>query len=409
MKKIELIFDGIEAFKADLKKFNTQFYFVGGCVRDLFLDKISKDIDIIVPHIEFNDLCEILGKYGDYELVGQSFPVVKFMPKGFDSKEPIDVAVPRIERSVGEGHKDFELIFNPNVTLEEDLKRRDFTINALAMDYDGNIIDLFNGLNDLNKRKIRMITPQSFTDDPLRMLRAIQFAVRFDFTIESSTFLSMVDNKELLSTISPERIREELEKGLRVPKNVGRLLNSLDLIDFGVIFGVPFEPYGFQMHLFVERELSYVEFVYAYFANINFDIDIISKVFYLTADEKTYLKLLLEFDRIEKERAVTTYELYLAGRKSPMLIDNDFLKFVLQRTARPQLNYILESFRTGAFPRHPKFLAVNGEYFMGKGLKGQEIGEAQVFLLKKIFDGLIKNSIEDIESSMAELMQILGK
>lgn len=394
METLKLIFDGVEDFKSDLKKSaNTQFYFVGGCVRDYFLGRKSKDIDIIIPHINFNILGDILSRYGDVKKVGESFPVYKFMPNGFDGDEPIDVAVPRIERSTGDKHTEFETFFDETVTLEDDLKRRDFTINAIAMDSDGHVIDLFGGLKDLKSGLIKIITEHSFTDDPLRILRAVQFCSRFRFDLSDETFDSMFKNRDSLKHISPERIRIEIEKGLKHESNRHDLVTLLSMV---LPIGKNMMKIGSMSNI---GELNYVEFIDALF-NQDYSkeqVDKIIKLFYLNADEKAFI---LQLSELKRSDSISAMDLFKTNRKSGMLIDSDYVKGLF-----PQLQEIIQKFRDGVFPRVSKDLAVDGEFFMSRGIKGIEIGKAQNDILELIFSGVLQNDKKQIEEFIDETIR----
>lgn len=190
-----------------------RIYEVGGTVRDRFVDPgiEFKDRDFLVSGVPFVDLSEILKKYGRIDLVGKSFGVIKFTPAR--SGVTHDIVLPRRELSTGTGHKDFHVDFDHTIPVEQDLHRRDFTINAIAIDLtDGRIVDPLHGREDIRSRLIRMTSKDSFTEDPLRMLRAVQFAARFEFEIEPVTFESLKKNAPLIKTVSPERIQEELNK-----------------------------------------------------------------------------------------------------------------------------------------------------------------------------------------------------
>ena len=199
--------DGIKALLAKGKVF-----LVGGLVRDSFIGKESKDVDLLVTNIPLSDIAELLKPFGRVDEVGESFGVVKFTPSNWGMEEPIDIAIPRTETKIGEGHKGFEVVADPELPIETDLFRRDFTINAIACDLDGNIIDPFNGIGDLNSGIIRMVNPDAFADDPLRMLRCIQFSSRFGFKIDQTTWDSILENQMKIRTISGERILEEMDK-----------------------------------------------------------------------------------------------------------------------------------------------------------------------------------------------------
>ena len=195
-------------FKAISNKF--PIYFVGGCVRDYFLSLDPKDVDLIVCHTNIEVLIEELKKFGKLDLVGKSFGVIKFRPFELKLDEPIDIALPRVEVCTGVKHTDFKVVSNESITLEEDLIRRDFTINSLALDSNLNLVDPFNGLQDLKDRVVKMTNPQAFKDDSLRLLRAIRFSCKLDFSIDVPTWEEVL--KGSIKHISEERIRIELEK-----------------------------------------------------------------------------------------------------------------------------------------------------------------------------------------------------
>ncbi len=196
-------------------------YEVGGVVRDRLLlhQKPTKDSDYLVTGILYNDLTKILRKFGKVDLVGRSFGVIKFTQVINGNLHTFDITLPRKEYSTGVGHKDFVVSFDPSLSVEDDLKRRDFTINAMARSMKtGELVDPLGGQTDLEKRILRMVSEKSFKEDPLRMLRAVQFAARFNLTIEKKTLESLKKHVNLISSISAERISEELNKLLQAPK-----------------------------------------------------------------------------------------------------------------------------------------------------------------------------------------------
>jgi tRNA nucleotidyltransferase (CCA-adding enzyme) len=194
-----------------------QLYEVGGAVRDSLIpgQPPSKDIDFLVAGIPYQELVSILRRFGRVDLVGRSFGVIKFTQHASEefASETFDFVLPRKEYSTGTGHRDFEVEFDHNLKVEDDLGRRDFTINAIAHNVaTGEIIDPFSGQRDIQARLIRIAFPNSFVEDPLRMLRAVQFAARFNFEIEPQTYAAICENVALIKTVSPERIAEELNK-----------------------------------------------------------------------------------------------------------------------------------------------------------------------------------------------------
>lgn len=171
-------------------------YCVGGCVRDALLGVEPKDVDVEIYGLDAEKIERILSKKFRFEIVGKSFGV--WILKGLD----IDVSMPRTERKTGIGHKAFEIVGDPFLTPKEACARRDFTINAILYDIlSGDIIDEFGGMDDL-KNKILRHTSERFSEDPLRVLRAMQFAARFNLDVAPETV-------ELCSKIEMENLPEE--------------------------------------------------------------------------------------------------------------------------------------------------------------------------------------------------------
>ena len=178
----------------------SNIYLVGGMVRDaaLGIKKMAKDFDFVVNKIDLDSLTKFLETKGKVDLVGRNFGVLKFMPKNSELEEPIDIALPRTEFSTGAGggYKDFAVQSDPNLKIEEDLSRRDLTINALALDLKNKkIIDPYGGLQNLANGEIKaVLKPEDrFKEDYSRMLRALRFATKFDFTIEKNTWQAITD------------------------------------------------------------------------------------------------------------------------------------------------------------------------------------------------------------------------
>ena len=182
-------------------------YFVGGFVRDRIMGIENKDIDIEVHGVHPEVLAEILDSLGKRTEMGADFGI--FGLRGYD----LDIAMPRKEEATGRGHKDFAVFVNPFLGTEKAAKRRDFTMNALMQDVEtGEVIDHFGGVEDIRKGVIRHVNAQTFVEDPLRVLRAGQFAARFGFSVAEETVdLSRTMD---LSALARERIMGELEKAL---------------------------------------------------------------------------------------------------------------------------------------------------------------------------------------------------
>ena len=209
---------------------------VGGWVRDRLLRRPSKDIDLEVFGIPEERLAALLQRFGRVEAVGQSFPVYKVIWKGEGGRgkgeDNIDVALPRRESKSGPGHKGFRVVGDPFMSLEEAARRRDFTINAISWDpltdaYE----DPFDGRLDLDRRVLRAVDPRTFGDDSLRVLRAVQFAARFEFSLHDET--TALCRSIGLNDLPAERVWAELEKLLLAAErpSIGFAL----ALDLGVI------------------------------------------------------------------------------------------------------------------------------------------------------------------------------
>lgn len=182
-------------------------FYVGGYVRDEILHKPSKDVDIEVHGITSDELKSILMNLGKLRTQGASFGVYNL--DGYD----IDIVQPRKETATGRGHKDFEVFVDPFIGYEKAAERRDFTINAMMEDVlTGEIVDPFGGYDDCKNGIIRHVNDNTFKEDPLRVLRAAQFASRFGFKIAPET--KDVMREMDLSTLSHERVYGEMKKAL---------------------------------------------------------------------------------------------------------------------------------------------------------------------------------------------------
>lgn len=208
-------------------------YLVGGFVRDAILGKNPKDADLEVYGISQDRLEDLLKQlFGDrVNAVGQAFAVYKInLGEGLD----LDVAMPRRESATGKGHKDFVVTGDPSMTAEEAAGRRDFTVNSMLADpLTGEIVDPYHGADDLESHLLRIVNPETFVEDPLRVYRALQFAARMNLIVEPKTkqLLKQMVEQGSLDHLPKERISEELKKllekspkpsiGLELAKELG--------------------------------------------------------------------------------------------------------------------------------------------------------------------------------------------
>jgi tRNA nucleotidyltransferase (CCA-adding enzyme) len=216
-----------------------QVYLVGGAVRDSLLGLPVKERDWVVVGSTREEMLRL-----DYREVGRDFPVF-LHPQSHE-----EYALARLERKVAPGYRGFEVRFGPEVTLAEDLGRRDLTVNAIAQAADGSLVDPYGGRGDLEARVLRHVSA-SFVEDPVRLLRVARFAARFaplGFHIAPETLAlmrSMVDRHEIDALVA-ERVWQETEKALReadpseffrVLRDCGALTTIFPEID--ALFGVP--------------------------------------------------------------------------------------------------------------------------------------------------------------------------
>ena len=188
-------------------------YVVGGAVRDEVLGHESKDADFLVPGVDIESLLAALEPHGrSEELVVAGKPVgVRFFPRDAEVRKQaragIELAPPRRELSTGPGRHDFEIVVDPSASVEDDLGRRDFTINAIARRLsDGTVVDPHNGREDLARRVLRTVTPNSFAEDPLRLVRGLRFVSQLDLDPDEQTLVQMREAAKSVRHVSGERI-----------------------------------------------------------------------------------------------------------------------------------------------------------------------------------------------------------
>ena len=225
----------------DVLMSKSELYLVGGIVRDAYMEKESDDIDLICIGLNYEEIKNILDDFGKVVIGGESFSVMKFIPFGHKGK-PYDIAIPRIDVKIGDGHKGFE-IKTAGVTLEEDLKRRDFTINSMAVAIkDRVLVDPYGGVFDLMKDLLKATDVTAFIEDPLRIFRAIQFSCRFKMRISESTKKLMKENAPLIKEISGERIHKEFMKIFKHKGDGWLAIMIINEVGIDTVwFGKPFE------------------------------------------------------------------------------------------------------------------------------------------------------------------------
>jgi len=340
-------------------------YIVGGFVRDYIMKKESKDIDLIIVGCDKEELISLLSKYGDLNLVGESFSVIKF---NYNNEE-YDISIPRIERKIGKGYQGFEVISNKNISLEEDLFRRDITINSIAMDLDGNYIDPYNGKQDINNKIIRITNPKAFTEDPLRVLRCFRFSARYNFEIDRDTSIKIKEIKNNIGELSQERIIEEFYKMYDYAKNADSLsmfiyyLNLLDDYDMfeqmfpGIKVSKIKNKYEFNDLIILANLFEDNDNLESKMMKVKFPSKVAKAVSYL-------VKFKNEFNNVEN-----VYNLMKDKKRHN--IPDDLLIFYLKGEKKLNKRDV-EKFLTYCNSER-----VSGNDLMAQGFKGPEIGKEQ--------------------------------
>ncbi|MFN8061172.1 MAG: HD domain-containing protein [Vicinamibacterales bacterium] len=214
---------------------------VGGWVRDALLGVESKDVDLEVFGLPGDVVRDVVETFGPVNAVGESFTVYKV--------RDVDVALPRRESKSGRGHRGFDVRGDPFMTFEEAARRRDFTINAIGLDpLTAEVLDPCGGRDDLDRRLLRVVSAETFGDDSLRVLRALQFAARFRLRVDPATVA--LCRATPLDDLPAERVWGEMDKLLRraVRPSVGlALARDLDVLprlfpELQALVGCPQEP-----------------------------------------------------------------------------------------------------------------------------------------------------------------------
>lgn len=187
-----------------------QVCLVGGAVRDLLLDQTNKDIDLVVANLDQQQVAAALSQLpGQVNYTGKDFAVFRYR----QGDQEIEIALARKEYSTGVGHKDFAVSAGKEITIREDLARRDFTVNAMAIDLNGShLIDPFGGQDDISAARLRIIHDQALAEDPLRIVRALVIHARYGFIPDQDTRASMISHASGIDHLPPERMQIELDK-----------------------------------------------------------------------------------------------------------------------------------------------------------------------------------------------------
>ncbi|HEX3703360.1 MAG TPA: hypothetical protein VHU82_08525 [Vicinamibacterales bacterium] len=197
------------AIAAAVREAGGRALIVGGWVRDALMGIAATNVDVEVFGIAPNGLRALLESFGRVEAVGESFQVYKL--------GPVDVSLPRRDSKAGRGHRAFVVVGDPEMSIDEAARRRDFTVNAISFDpLTAEYFDPFDGRGDLARRLLRAVDPATFPDDSLRVLRAVQLAARFGFSLDGGT--AAICREIPLDDLPAERVWGEIEKLLFAPR-----------------------------------------------------------------------------------------------------------------------------------------------------------------------------------------------
>ena len=369
----------VKEIEATLTSAGAETYIVGGAVRDDLLPDAppSKDIDFLVRGLPIEDLIRVLEPLGKVVPMGMEFGTVT----AFIDGESFDFALPRTEESTGRGHKDFKIIADHTAPVEEDLGRRDFTMNALAKDSEGNIIDMFGGIQDIQDKVIRAVGDplERFKEDPLRILRAIQFAVRFGFDIESETAAAMEKYANRLDSISKERILAELTKAwTKGYANSDHLVTLLEETGVGQeLFGPSFRPIPIKAEG-DDADRALGNFISFFLLGGNADR--------LPLSREMSLYLQLAREAITGKPAVEFASKH--RDKLPLIIQ------VLDKAGYSEI--VAKLTKSLEYPLNPKELDITGQDLMQMGFRGIDIGDALNNVMLAVHKDEIQNNYDEI-------------
>jgi putative nucleotidyltransferase with HDIG domain len=264
------------AIRRYVRSLGLDAYVVGGAVRDELLGIEHADEDFLVPGVDHAGLRAALEPHGrveDMEVHGQLVGV-RFYPRDREIRAlapaGIELTPPRQERSTGPGHRDFEIVADASVSIADDMARRDFTVNAMARRLEtGEIVDPFGGKADLDRRELRTVSPESFREDPLRILRGLRLLSQLSFTPTPETLTQMRAEAGGLRHVSAERIGGGLDadgmgelsklllgsrpaEALRLARDTGALVEFLPELGSTIGYGLNSDrqPLALDEHLF---------------------------------------------------------------------------------------------------------------------------------------------------------------
>lgn len=366
-------------------------YIVGGVVRDLIMGKENKDIDLVVKNKTIDEIEELIRDFGKVDLAGKSFSVLKFVDKedGLD----YDIALPRTDvKNDSGGYKGFDIKSDPTMDIEKDLERRDIKINAMAVHVNSStFIDPFNALNDIKNKVISAANTEAFSDDPLRMIRVVQFSSRFGFNIDDNTFNMIKEQANRIKEISPERILIEFEKIVFK----GDILLGVELLEKTGLYEAIFSfkrKNKFRDIINKVDNLGEFLFVLLYGNNIDHYKYITEKLKGRIIDAKISKALALSYDLL-KSSSQKNNQLY----RSIVFNINSIIPEVIKSKLIPvEIQNQVPLFLNNKYPLSYKDLKINGNDLIDVGITGVSIGDSLKQIVLSIFDDTLTNDKDEI-------------
>lgn len=433
-------------------------YAVGGIVRDSVIGVQGNDVDLLVQGVSPDDVQAALERLpGRLDFTGKHFGVFIYRdPTGND----VHIALPRTERSSGAGHKDFDVVTDHTISVEDDLARRDFTGNAIAVDLKtGEIIDPFDGRDDLRAGLLRTVSEKSFQEDPLRILRALSSISRHGLSATLETARAMAQHVSSLHELPAERVSAELDKMLAGAEpvaalNVAELTGIMQEVLPAVAAMIGFDQRSKYHSLLLH---DHTKSVVGWVADQGGDVDLrwaallhdIGKPASQWIDDDGYghyyrgdgvgadheivgaemasgllwdLKLpadrITRIERIVRHHMFPSYTTEPGARRFVNRVGDDYADDML--TLRwadvdgkekdfdsnvPQMRQLLEKIRVEKQPTGIAMLAINGDDLLGLGHKqGPEMGAT----LRMLLDAVIEDASLNTREGLFELLRNSG-
>lgn len=376
----KLILQTLKQYKMDVK-----LYLVGGVVRDFFLGKPNKDRDYVIIGMSLKEIKNAISNIGSVTEVGKSFGIVTAIIDG----KSYDFAVPRREISTGAAHTDF-IVDIDNVSLLEDLKRRDFTMNAIAYDISEEIyIDPNEGIKDIKNKIIRFCGNEleRYIEDPLRLLRMLQFVNRFKFDYKVPQFIYNSKHIGLLKTISSDRIFEEYKK----------LFTKTDVLNSHAMYNSILGKIIYKTLFLVEPDMKFLT-IDAKLLSEEMRVNIGLIMMFGKVGNYSGMKL----PNINKEYIETFRNLYLTTitEKTLTLFKNKFIMIDLCSIVKLLFwkdHYLIDKVRNiTKTPISIKEMCIDGNELMNMGIKPVDIGPLIKKLSWELYSGKINNVLEEI-------------